>query len=213
MNTDRDRDRERDGDRDRDRDGDRDRDRDADRSATPTPTTAAPEEPHHTPADTAPPLTLRPAHPADAPVIAAIHQASRQAAMPYLPPQRRTHDEVTRWIRETVLPQCHTVVAARWPELLGYAAVRGDLLEHLYLRPDARRTGIGTRLLAEARRHRPDGLSLYVFQLNAEARAFYAHHGFRVVATDDGSGNMENLPALTLHWAPAPGPLSPRGTP
>ncbi|WP_395370542.1 GNAT family N-acetyltransferase [Streptomyces tubercidicus] len=196
---------------DRGRGRDRDGDRDADTSAATT--TAATEEPHHTPADTSPPLTLRSAHPTDAPVIAAIHQASRRATMPYLPPQRRTHDEVTRWIREIVLPQCHTVVAARGPELLGYAAVRGDLLEHLYLRPDARRTGIGTRLLAEAQRHRPDGLTLHVFQLNAEARAFYAHHGFRVVATDDGSGNMENLPALTLRWAPVPRPLSPRGTP
>ncbi|MFE6737061.1 GNAT family N-acetyltransferase [Streptomyces tubercidicus] len=199
---------------DRDRGRDRGGHRDADTSADTATTTAAPEEPQRrTPAGTVPPLTLRPAHPTDAPVIAAIHQAARRATMPYLPQQRRTHDEVTRWIREIVLPQCHTTVAARGPELLGYAAVRGDLLEHLYLRPDARRTGIGTRLLAEAQRHRPGGLSLHVFQLNAEARAFYARHGFRVVATDDGSGNMENLPALTLHWTPAPGPLSPRGTP
>ncbi|MEW9517799.1 GNAT family N-acetyltransferase [Streptomyces tubercidicus] len=198
---------------DQGRDGDRDGDRDADTSAPTASATATAEEPRPTPADAVPPLALRPAHPTDAPVIAAIHQAARRATMPYLPPQRRTHDEVTRWIREIVLPQCHTVVAVRGPELLGYAAVRGDLLEQLYLRPDARRSGIGTRLLAEAQRHRPDGLSLHVFQLNAEARAFYAHHGFRVVATDDGSGNMENLAALTLHWAPAARPLSPRGTP
>lgn len=152
------------------------------------------------------PLTIRPARTADAPGIAAVHQASRQVTMPYLPPQRRSHEEVTRWIREIVLPQSHTLVALRGPELLGYAAVQGDLLDHLYLRPDVRRTGIGTRLLAEAQRHRPDGLTLHVFQLNTGARAFYAHHGFRVVATDDGSGNMENLPALTLRWTPAPRP-------
>ncbi|MFI0905728.1 GNAT family N-acetyltransferase [Streptomyces sioyaensis] len=161
----------------------------------------------------APPLTIRLAIPTDTPAIAAIHQASRQVTMPYLPPQRRTHDEVTRWIREIVLPQCHTVVAARGPELLGYAAVRGELLDQLYLRPDVRRAGIGSLLLAAARRHRPDGLSLHVFQLNADARAFYAHHGFRVVATDDGSGNMENLPQLTLRWTPASAPVPPRETP
>ncbi|WP_239013203.1 GNAT family N-acetyltransferase [Streptomyces sioyaensis] len=176
-------------------------------SRTGAPPTAAPAT------APAPPLTIRLAIPTDTPAIAAIHQASRQVTMPYLPPQRRTHDEVTRWVREIVLPQCHTVVAARGPELLGYAAVRGELLDQLYLRPDVRRTGIGSLLLAAARRHRPDGLLLHVFQLNAEARAFYAHHGFRVVATDDGRGNMENLPQLTLRWTPASVPVPPRGTP
>ncbi|MEV6567979.1 GNAT family N-acetyltransferase [Streptomyces kronopolitis] len=161
----------------------------------------------------APPLAIRLALPVDAPAIAAVHLASRQATMPYLPPQRRTHDEVTRWVREIVLPQCHTVVAARGAEVLGYASVRGELLDQLYLRPDVLRAGIGSRLLAAARRHRPAGLSLHVFQLNTQARAFYAHHGFRVVATDDGSGNMENLPQLTLRWTPTTAPVPPRGTP
>ncbi|MFG3113546.1 GNAT family N-acetyltransferase [Streptomyces sp. NPDC048197] len=122
--------------------------------------------------------------------------------MPYLPPQRRTHEEVTYWIREIVLPESHTLVAVRDEEIVGYAAVCGELLDQLYLRPDLRRTGIGSRLLGAAREHSPGGLTLHVFQLNAEARAFYAHHGFRVVGTDDGSGNMENLPALTLRWTP-----------
>ncbi|MFE0374663.1 GNAT family N-acetyltransferase [Streptomyces inhibens] len=190
----------------------------ADRTGTTTPADAARtptgDAPSRAPADPPPPpVGTRPAEPADAPLIAAIHQASRRATMPYLPPQRRTHDEVTYWIREIVLPQSHTVVAARGPELLGYAAVQGDLLDQLYLRPDVRRTGIGTLLLAEARRQSPEGLSLHVFQLNADARAFYAHHGFRVVATDDGSGNMENLPQLTLRWTPGRGPLFPPGSP
>ncbi|MGP8300768.1 GNAT family N-acetyltransferase [Streptomyces inhibens] len=190
----------------------------ADRTGGTTPADAAQDlpggAPSRTPADPPPPTVgIRPAEPADAPAIAAIHQASRRATMPYLPSQRRTHDEVTYWIRESVLPQSHTVVAARGPELLGYAAVRGDLLDQLYLRPDVRRTGIGTLLLAEARRQSPGGLSLHVFQLNADARAFYAHHGFRVVATDDGRSNMENLPQLTLRWTPDHGPLFPPGSP
>lgn len=167
--------------------------------------------PGETPA--APPVTVRLALPTDAPAIAAVHQASRQATMPYLPPQRRTHGEVTRWIREIVLPQCHTFVATRGPELLGYAAVQGDLLDQLYLRPDVRRRGIGTLLLDAARRHRPGGLYLHVFQLNTDARAFYAHHGFRVVSADDGSANMENLPDLTLRWTPVPRPRFPRVNP
>ncbi|MEU9116283.1 GNAT family N-acetyltransferase [Streptomyces sp. NPDC048483] len=166
-----------------------------------------------TPATPAPPLHIRHARPTDAPDIAALHLASRRAAMPYLPPQQRTHDEVTRWIREIVLPQSRTLVAVRGPEILGYAAVQGDLLDHLYLRPDVRRTGIGSRLLAAAQRLSPDGLTLHVFRLNTGARAFYAHHGFTVIATGDGSDNMENLPELTLRWTPGAPRLSPTGSP
>jgi GNAT superfamily N-acetyltransferase len=64
-------------------------------------------------------------------------------------------------------------------EIIGYAALDGDVLEHLYLRPDARRQGIGTLLLDEVRRHSPDGVSLHVFQQNTGARVLPApriHH-------------------------------------
>ncbi|WP_352244434.1 GNAT family N-acetyltransferase [Microtetraspora sp. NBRC 13810] len=146
-------------------------------------------------------IGIRRADEADAEVIAHIHMTSRVATMPYLPPQRRSHDQVTRWIEE-VLRTSHTWVAVRDAEVLGYAALAGDTLEHLYLRPDVRRQGIGTLLLDEVRRHSPDGISLYVFQANTDARAFYERHGFKVVDESDGHQNMENLPDLTLRWTP-----------
>ena len=140
---------------------------------------------------------------ADAGVIARIHMTSRSAAMPYLPPQKRNHEQVIRWVREVLLKQCRTWVAVRDGEITGYAALDGDTLEHLYLRPDIRRQGIGTLLLNEVRRHSPDGVSLHVFQQNTDARAFYEHHGFTVLDTSDGDRNMENLPEMTLRWTPA----------
>lgn len=143
---------------------------------------------------------IRDAVAADAALVARIHLASRTAAMPYLPPQRRGPDEVTRWFEQVVFPACRVWVAVRGSEVLGYAALEGDLLEHLYLRPDVRRRGIGTLLLDEARRHCPEGLSLHVFQQNTEARAFYDRHRFRVLETGDGRGNMEQLPDMTLRW-------------
>jgi GNAT superfamily N-acetyltransferase len=169
-------------------------------------------------------ILIRPAKDSDAAGIAAVHMASRAATMPYLPPQRRGQEEVTGWIKDVVLPACLTWVAERVrddhddggdgddgcdahnrgteTELVGYAALDGDLLEHLYLRPDVRRQGIGTLLLEEAKLHSPGGLSLHVFQQNTDARAFYAHHGFTVLDTDPGDRNMENLPDMTLRWAP-----------
>lgn len=146
---------------------------------------------------------IRVADAADAAAIARIHLDSRAATMPYLPPQQRSHDEVTTWIRDIVLRQCRTWVAVRDAEIVGYAALDGDLLDDLYLRPDLRRQGIGTLLLDEVRRHSPDGVSLYVFQQNTGARAFYERHGFTVLDTNDGSRNMEHLPDMTLRWTPA----------
>lgn len=139
----------------------------------------------------------------DASVIARIHMASRSATMPYLPPQKRDHEQVSRWVRDVVLRRCRTWVAVRRAEIVGYAALDGDMLDHLYLRPDVRRQGIGTLLLDEVRRHSPEGVVLHVFQQNVGARAFYERHGFTVLDTSDGSRNMENLPDMTLRWTPS----------
>ena len=151
----------------------------------------------------APPVEIRQADAADAATIAHIHLSSRAATMPYLPPQKRTHEQVTRWAEEVLLKECRTWVAVLGGEVLGYAALEGDVLEHLYLRPDVRRHGIGTLLLEEVKLSSPGGLRLHVFEQNTEARAFYQRHGFTVLGTDDGSGTMENLPDLTLGWTSA----------
>ena len=135
-------------------------------------------------------------------MIARIHMTSRSATMPYLPPQKRSHEQVTRWVQDVLLNQCRTWVAVRDAEIAGYAALDGDMLEHLYLYPDIRRQGIGTLLLDEVRRHSPDGVSLHVFQQNTDARAFYESQGFTVLDTNDGDRNMENLPDMTLRWTP-----------
>ena len=172
-------------------------------------------------------IRIRPATVADAAAIAAIHRDARAATMPYLPPQRRTLAEVTRWVAEVVLRESRVWVAVRpaadgaaadgavtdgpaadgaaadgAEEVIGYAALEGELLDKLYLRPDLRRRGVGTLLLDELARHSPGGLTLHVFELNSEARAFYRRHGFTVVGHGDGSGNMEGLPELTLRREP-----------
>jgi hypothetical protein len=77
-------------------------------------------------------ILIRFAEGADAAVIARIHMASRSAAMPYPPPQRRSHEQVTRWVRDVLLSQRRTWVAVRDAEVMGCAALDGDMLEHLY---------------------------------------------------------------------------------
>jgi GNAT superfamily N-acetyltransferase len=145
---------------------------------------------------------IRLAEVADAAAVARVHVASRLATMPYLPPQKRSHEQVTDWVRDILFRICRVWVAVRDGEILGYAALEGDMLEDLYLRPDALRQGIGTLLLDVVRRQSPAGVSLHVFEQNTGARAFYERHGFAVLDTNDGSRNMENLPDLTLRWEP-----------
>lgn len=89
---------------------------------------------------------IRFAEKADAAVIARIHMTSRSATMPYLPPQKRSHEQVTRWVRDVLLRQCRTWVAMRDAEIMGYAALdqvrhsaapSDERLVHLYRDGDA----------------------------------------------------------------------------
>lgn len=144
--------------------------------------------------------TVREAGPADAAAIARVHIVSREVTMPYLPPRKRTDAEVEWWVEHVVLAEAAVWVAERAGTVVGYAAVEGDVLDALYLLPDARRQGVGTLLLERARQHSPSGLTLFVFQRNTGARAFYERHGFTVVDTNDGSRNMEKEPDMSMRW-------------
>jgi GNAT superfamily N-acetyltransferase len=146
------------------------------------------------------PVRIRAAKVTDAAEIAHIHMTSRAVSMPYLPPQIRNHEQVTQWAEEILVKGYRTWVAVRSGKLLGYAALDGNLLEHLYLRPDVRRQGVGTLLLDQVKRNSPGRLVLHIFQLNTDAGEFYRHHGFIVLESTDGSRNMEKMPDQTLEW-------------
>jgi ribosomal protein S18 acetylase RimI-like enzyme len=148
------------------------------------------------------PTVIRPADQTDADAITSVFLASRAAAMPYLP--RLYDDEQTgAFITHVVLPQCRVWVAesSQIGEVVGFAALEDDLLEHLYLRPDFQRQGVGTQLLDEARAASPAGLTLRVFTRNTAARAFYKRHGFDQLDENDGSRNEENEPDMTYTWS------------
>ncbi|MFI1526957.1 GNAT family N-acetyltransferase [Streptomyces griseus] len=149
-------------------------------------------------------VRLRPATPKDAEAVTKVFLASRAAAMPYLP-RIHSDEDTLAWITHVVLPTSTGVWVAEEAGggLLGFAVLAGDgELDHLYLRPDALRRGIGGRLLAEVRGAAEGALTLFVFQRNAAARAFYERHGFTAVAFDDGSRNEENEPDVLYRWVP-----------
>ncbi|THA75521.1 N-acetyltransferase [Streptomyces sp. A0642] len=152
-------------------------------------------------------IHLREARVEDAPCLTRLFLDSRAASMPYL---ARVHsDEATLgWMTHVVLPGTEVWVAeiqggGGAGEPVGFLSVDGDELEHLYLRPDMRRRGIGTLLLAKARERSPEGLALYAFQRNTDARAFYERHGFTAVGFDDGGRNEESEPDVRYRWSPS----------
>jgi GNAT superfamily N-acetyltransferase len=133
----------------------------------------------------------------DAARITEIFWAAR-GRMAYLP-ERYTYDQTHWWVGNVMAPQSELWLAELHGEPVGFAALNGTWLDHLYLAPEHQGRGIGEALLAKAKRRRTE-LDLHVFEQNTGARAFYARHGFTEVGRGDGSGNEEGLPDLHLRW-------------
>ncbi len=81
----------------------------------------------------------------------------------------------------------------------GFLDRQGDEISALYLAPFARRHGLGRALVAEAQASAPR-LSLWCFQANDPARAFWAAMGFAEAARTDGQDTAEGLPDIRLIW-------------
>lgn len=117
-------------------------------------------------------------------------------------PTIHSDDQIRTWIREQMVPEHEVWVAEDAGIIRGFAAVSGDLLGHLYVRPEDQSRGIGTALLDAVKRERPGGFGFWVFQKNEGARRFYERHGCRLVELGDGSRNMEREPDARYEWVP-----------
>jgi GNAT superfamily N-acetyltransferase len=140
------------------------------------------------------------ATPEDAVAVAAVFGAARRAAMPWLPVLHSEEEDRVHFAE--VIGECEVLVARREGDPIAFIALKEDLVEHLYVQPDAQRAGIGSALLEAAKSRHPSGLQLWVFQRNHGARAFYAGHGFVEARLTDGSANEEREPDVLLTWTP-----------
>ena len=147
-------------------------------------------------------VELRHATSGDAGTIADVYLASFKATYDF--PLAHPDDQVRRWIAEFLVPTREVWVATD-PRgtVIAFMALSADLLDQLYLAPGWARRGIGSRLIALAKARRPDGLDLYTFEVNANARRFYEWHGFVKVWSGDGSDNEEGQPDVRYAWRPA----------
>ena len=83
--------------------------------------------------------------------------------------------------------------------VVGFAARDGAELNALYVAQAARGQGVGSDLLAQAKRD-TGSLALWTFEANAPARRFYLAHGFAETDRTDGSRNDEGLPDIRFEW-------------
>lgn len=145
-------------------------------------------------------VSLSQATPADAEEIAAVFRDAR-AAMTYLPESPYSHAQTVEFFHGVLADPGNLVLVARPTDgaIAGFGVFGEGHLDHLYVRRDRQRQGIGTRLIetAQARFGRLDG---WVFQRNAEAIALYERSGFEVVERTDGSRNEEHEPDVRVVW-------------
>ena len=146
-------------------------------------------------------MEIERATPADADAVAATFGAARRTAMPWLP-RLHTAAEDRRYFAG-VIDECEVLVVRHEGQPVAFIALKDDMVEHLYARPEAQRAGMGSALLEAAKARSPGGLRLWTFQRNQGARAFYAHHGFAELELTDGSANEEREPDVLLAWTPA----------
>jgi GNAT superfamily N-acetyltransferase len=90
-------------------------------------------------------------------------------------------------------------VALQGEQLVGFLARERHDIHALYIASSAWRQGAGSALLRHAQDVTPK-LSLWTFQANESAKAFYLAHGFREVERTDGAENDENLPDIRFEW-------------
>jgi chorismate mutase/GNAT superfamily N-acetyltransferase len=149
-------------------------------------------------------LVLRPATEDDAPAVTAVHLASRHAAA--MPPGIHSDAEVSAWLAAR-LAEDEVWLAEVDGAPVGYARFTATWLDDLYVVPSHAGRGVGSALLDLAKARRPGGFCLWVFEMNAPARAFYSRHGLVELEHTDGSANEEQAPDVRMAW-PGDAPLA-----
>jgi putative acetyltransferase len=148
-------------------------------------------------------IRIRPMQPDELVYSARLWCRSKQDAyLPWLASEAtyRFEDNLG-YFRDTVCANHRVWLAEVDGTPVGLMAQAGDFIDQLFVDPAHQRAGVGTALLAWARRESPRGLALYTFQRNERARSFYEKHGFRPVAFGV-SPAPESEPDVRYEWRP-----------
>ena len=132
----------------------------------------------------------------DARAAADLYLRAREAALRAgsIPAGVHDDDDVRGYFASRIVEDCELWVAEQDGALAGILVLDGDFVDQLYVEPGLTGRGIGSALLAVAKRERPQGLQLWAFQTNTGAQRFYERHGFVEVRRTDGRDNEERAP-------------------
>jgi putative acetyltransferase len=141
--------------------------------------------------------TIRRGQAGDIEAVARLFRAVRRACLPFLP-DLHTAEEDLGFFRDRVFAECDVWVAQAGA-IDGFIAFRPGWIDHLYVRPEYQRQGLGAALFAHATEtYAP--LRLWVFQRNTAAIRFYRTRGFGEIERTDGSRNEEREPDMLMEW-------------
>jgi GNAT superfamily N-acetyltransferase len=147
-------------------------------------------------------VVLRPAEATDGDAIGDLYTATREAAVPLMPPALHTNAEDRAFFGAQIGDGRHEVwVAERAGEVVAFASFTRTWLDALYVHPDHQGGGIGGALVALVQSLRPEGLGLWVFESNLPARGLYASYGFTETLRTDGADNEEHAPDIRMDWS------------
>jgi len=146
-------------------------------------------------------FALRPYAPDDEDASVALWLRTWQAAYPDVDFAERIEWWRARW-RNELLPAAQVVIAEAEGEMIGFITVdpRTLYLDQLVVAPEHWRSGLGARLVVEAKRLSPRGLDLDVNTDNARAIRFYEKCGF--VITGAGKNPISGKPVHRMSWRP-----------
>ena len=110
-----------------------------------------------------------------------------------------TIDGIRGYFQAEVRPKNAVRVAKVGETVVGVLASNAESVSALYVRVDHIGQGIGSRLLETAKAESSGSLWLYTFAKNANARRFYAKHGF--VEIEYGFEPFWKLDDVKLSWS------------
>lgn len=141
---------------------------------------------------------LRDAVSDDAPALAAILRGWIEST-PWFPNLPAPQADVSFLGHKIASETVRVAEDAATGAVLGFLSREGDYVSCLYVDGAAQNRGVGRALIQEAQTA-CDRLSLWTFQANDQARAFYDAMGFAQVQCTDGSDNEEKLPDVEFLW-------------
>ena len=141
-------------------------------------------------------FTLRPARSTDAGSVGAILSEFVETT-PWMPNLHSRAEDIG--FAGQMIDRGWVTIAEMSQKVAGFCAREGTEVHSLFVAKPARSHGIGSAFL-QAMKVQSDHLTLWTFQANTRAQAFYARHGFAPIEHSDGARKDEGLPDIRYEW-------------